>query len=274
MIPLQSSRVATNFSVEIFDWNQFEQAKSLGEAQIDLAGLEPFTSAERVLVLSHPKHGAHGRIRVRLLFHPQILAKSRQKTSTFSSAGRAVTQIGGLPVSAGKGAFKGVTSVFRRGDKDHQDVVGVVPIPVPVSVSASTDLPAGQSSTHAVGGVMMGNGGQSAPFPLDGQNLAAEGHGVGSTQPPGILRVTILGAKDIALSETRAYVTVRVGDKEFKTKHYHKTATPEWCAFLFFFCWCSLRFLCVICIGTRCSFSPLRWLLQPRFLYGYMITRH
>lgn len=176
---------------------------------------------ERVLVLSHPKHGAHGRIRIRLLFHPQILAKSRQKTSTFSSAGRAVTQIGSLPVSAGKGAFKGVTSVFRRGDKDPQDVVGLVP--VPVSMSVPPDLPAGQSS-HAVGDVM--SGGQIEP--LDGQNLAAEGHGVGSTQPPGILRVTILGAKDIALSETRAYVTVRVGDKEFKTKHYHKTATPEW----------------------------------------------
>jgi len=156
-----------------------------------------------------------------LLFHPQILAKSRQKTSTFSSAGRAVTQIGGLPVSAGKGAFKGVTSVFRRGDKDHQDVVGVVP--VPMSVPVSPDLPTGQSSTHVVVG-----GGQSEPFPLDGQNLVAEGHGVGSMQPSGILRVTILGAKDIALSETRAYVTVRVGDKEFKTKHYHKTATPEW----------------------------------------------
>lgn len=184
--------------------------------------------------MSHPKHGAHGRIRVRLLFHPQILAKSRQKTSTFSSAGRAVTQIGGLPVSAGKGAFKGVTSVFRRGDKDHQDVVGVVPVPVPMSASVSQDLPAGQSSTHGVGGVMMGNGGQSESFSLDGQSLAAEGHGVGSMQPPGILRVTILGAKDIALSETRAYVTVRVGDKEAKTKHYHKTTTPEWWVFFFF----------------------------------------
>ena len=205
------SRVAANFSVEIFDWNQFEPAKSLGEAQIDLVGLEPFTSAERVLVLSHTKHGSHGRIRIRLLFHPQILAKSRQKTSTFSSAGRAVTQIGVLPMSAGKGAFKGVTSVFRRGDKDIHDTPVVV------------DLPAGQSSNPT--GVPAAMGGQSEPFPSNSQNFATEGFL--STQA-GTLRLTILGAKDIALSETRAYVTIRVGDKEFKTKHYHKTATPEW----------------------------------------------
>ena len=114
-------------------------------------------------------------------------------------------------MSAGKGAFKGVTSVFRRGDKDIHDTPVVV------------DLPAGQSSNPT--GVPAAMGGQSEPFPSNSQNFATEGFL--STQA-GTLRLTILGAKDIALSETRAYVTIRVGDKEFKTKHYHKTATPEW----------------------------------------------
>ncbi|KAF5356241.1 hypothetical protein D9756_004179 [Leucocoprinus leucothites] len=205
------SRVAADFSVEIFDWNQIEQAKSLGEAKIDLADLEPFTATERVLTLSHTKHGSHGQIRIRMLFHPQILAKSRQKTSTFSSAGRAVTQIGALPVSAGKGVFQGVTSVFKRGDKDHDDVP-----PVP-------DVPAGQSS-HPVG-VPSSMGGQSEPFPQQTRNFAADGP---SPSQPGTLRVTVLEAKDIAPNETKAYVTLRIGDKEFKTKHSHKTATPEW----------------------------------------------
>ncbi|KAJ3567153.1 hypothetical protein NP233_g6551 [Leucocoprinus birnbaumii] len=205
------SRVAADFSIEIFDWNQIEQAKSLGEARIDLANLEPFTATERVLSLAHAKHGSHGQIHIRLLFHPQILAKVRQKTSTFSTAGRAVTQIGTLPMSAGKGAFKGVTGVFKRGDKDHNDAP-----PVP-------DLPAGQSSQPV--GVPAAMGGQSEPFPQQTQNLATEGS---SPSQPGTLRVTVLEAKDIAQSETRAYVTLRVGDKEFKTKHSSKTAMPEW----------------------------------------------
>ncbi|KXN83626.1 hypothetical protein AN958_01192 [Leucoagaricus sp. SymC.cos] len=206
------SRVAADLSVEVFDWNQIEQAKSLGTASIDLSNIEPFTSTERVLPLTHTKHGTHGQIRIRLLFHPEILAKSRQKTSTFSTAGRAVTQIGALPVTAGKGVFAGVTSVFKRGDKDHDDVP-----PVP-------DLPSGQAS-HPVGAVG-GMGTQAEAFPQNTQNLSVDGS---TAAQPGSLRVTVMDAKDIAPHETKAYVTLRVGDKESKTKHTpHKTALPEW----------------------------------------------
>lgn len=193
----------------MFDWNQIEQAKSLGTARIDLEEIEPFTSTERILPLTSAKHGTHGQIRVRLLFHPEILAKSRQKTSTFSSAGRAVTQIGTLPVSAGKGVFQGVAGVFKRGDKDNDELP-----PVP-------DLPAGQSS-HPVTGPLSAAA-QSEPFPQSKFSMD------GAPLQPGTLKVTILGAKDFCTSETKAYVTLRVGDKEFKTKHSHqKSASPEW----------------------------------------------
>jgi hypothetical protein len=147
-----------------------------------------------------------------MLFTPDILAKSRQKTSTFSTAGRAVTQIGALPMSAGKGVVHGVMDVFKRGG-DHHDTVPPVP-----------DLPPGQSS-HLVG-VPASMGGQSEPFPPQGQNFAVDG--AASSQQGG-LRVTVLDAKDIAPNDTKAYVTLRVADKEAKTKHSsHKTATPEW----------------------------------------------
>lgn len=177
-------------------------------ARIDLADLEPFTSSERVLPLTSPKHGTHGQIRIRMLFHPQILAKVRQKTSTFSTAGRAVTQIGALPMSAGKGVFHGVAGVFKR-DKDNDEVPAV------------PDLPAGQSS-HPVG-APASMAAQSEPFPTGKPSMD------GTSSQPGTLRVTVLDAKDISTNETKAYVTLRVGDKEFKTKHMgHKTATPEW----------------------------------------------
>lgn len=95
------SRVAATFQVEVFDWNQrecylvslpidshteffsvpivlVETAKSLGDAKIDLADLEPFESIEKVVALTHSKTGEKGSIRVRLVFQPAIIARSRK----------------------------------------------------------------------------------------------------------------------------------------------------------------------------------------------------
>ncbi|KAF7339989.1 hypothetical protein MVEN_01916600 [Mycena venus] len=132
------SRVAADFSVEIFDWNQLGTAETLGTAQITLADFEPFEAIERTLDLRSSK-GQQGHVRVRLRFEPDIIAKSRKNTSTFSTAGRAMTQFGGLPVTAGKGVLHGVTGVFKKGNKDEDSQ------PVPV-----TDVAPGQAS-HPVG---------------------------------------------------------------------------------------------------------------------------
>jgi Ca2+-dependent lipid-binding protein len=189
--------------VEIFDWNQIEQAKSLGVATINVIDIEPFQSEERVLNLVSTKHGEKGQIRVRLLFRPMIIAKSRKNTSTFSSAGRAMTQIGGLPVSAGKGVFHGVTGLIKRGDRDREETVSI------------PDVPAGQAS-QPIGAEAM-----TAKFPSsDGAQP--------SSQEPGSLRVMVIGAKDLSQTDCKPYATIRVGDKEFKTKHTHKTSSPEW----------------------------------------------
>ncbi|TEB05179.1 hypothetical protein FA13DRAFT_1580256, partial [Coprinellus micaceus] len=44
----------------------------------------------------------------------------------------------------------------------------------------------------------------------------------------GTLTVTVVGAKDLASPDWKPYATLRVGDKEQKTKHTGKTSTPEW----------------------------------------------
>ena len=49
-----------------------------------------------------------------------------------------------------------------------------------------------------------------------------------TSSEPGTLRVTVIDAKDLASSDVKPYVVVRVGDKEQKTKHASKTSTPEW----------------------------------------------
>ena len=113
-----SSRAHAEFKLEVFDWNRLEHDETLGSATINLRDLESFQLTERWISLSTAKHGQKGRVRVRLLFQPKIIAKSRKTQSTFSNAGgRAMTTIGGLPVNAGKGVVHGVTGIFKK-DRD------------------------------------------------------------------------------------------------------------------------------------------------------------
>ncbi|KAJ7225891.1 C2 domain-containing protein [Mycena pura] len=194
------SRVAADFSVEVFDWNQIGTAETLGVAQIPLADIEPFESVERTLDLVSSK-GQYGHVRVRLVFQPEIIARSRKSTSTFSTAGRAMTQFGGLPVQAGKGVLHGVTGVFKKGGKEDE------------AAAIAAEVPTGQAS-HPVG---------------QNDTLHADvSHEILPSSEPGTLRVTVLDAKDLSSSDCKPYATIRVGDKECKTKPTHKTATPEW----------------------------------------------
>lgn len=199
--------MAAELSVEIFDWNQIEQAKSLGTAKIEIEDIEPFQATERTLNLVSTKHGEKGQIRVRLVFQSEIIAKSRKNTSTFSTAGRAMTQIGGLPVTAGKGVLHGVTGVFKRGDRE-QETTPEIP-----TASGQASQPVGLSDNLDARG---------AAFPTSNNTMD------GAPSEPGTLRVTILDAKDLSSHDSKPYATIRIGDKEFKTKHVGKTATPEW----------------------------------------------
>ena len=207
----------------MFDWNQIEQAKSLGTARIDLSALEPFEASELDVKLSHQKHGEKGYIHVRLLFQPEIIAKTRKNTSTFSTAGRAMTQIGHIPVGAGKGVIQGVTGVFRRGNGSDSDDDKSSP------EKSFKELPSGQASQPIGAGQTLAP--SSSLIALNPSVTIASGNGVSSGGPStglGTLRVTVLDAKDLSTSDIKPYVTLRVGDKEFKTKHV-KSSTPEWC---------------------------------------------
>ncbi|KAJ7770832.1 C2 domain-containing protein [Mycena maculata] len=212
------SRVAADFSVEIFDWNQIGTAETLGVAHIKLDDFEPFESIERTLDLVSAK-GQYGHIRVRLMFQPEIIAKSRKATSTFSTAGRAMTQFGGLPVTAGKGVLHGVTGGLHGVTGGLHGVTGVFKKPKEEEAHNQAlpvpDVPSGQAS-HPVG--------QSDVLHADAASFSHET----ATSEPGTLRVTILDAKDLSSSESKPYATIRLGDKEYKTKPMHKTAAPEW----------------------------------------------
>ena len=199
----------------------------MGTGQIELADLEPITATERIIKLAHQKHGESGEIRIRLLFTPEIIAKSRKNTSTFSSAGRAVTQIGAIPFGAGKGVVHGVGKVghtvggvFRR-DHAKNDSENSQTITMP-----EQSFPTGQisaptaSTTNTVNGTVF----PSRPTTLD------QGEGAAPIEP-GSLRVTVLSAKDLIMPDgdlPKPYVVLRVGDKEHKTKHAGKGINAEW----------------------------------------------
>ncbi|GLB36472.1 putative tricalbin [Lyophyllum shimeji] len=200
------SRFGSDFELELFDWDAVGRPESLGKAKIDLNEIEPFEASERTLNLATPKHGEKGYVRVRLMFQPEMIAKTRKNTSTFSTAGRAMTQIGGLPVSAGKGVFHGVANVFKRGDHDREPDI-------------SKELPAVQAFQSAGYSNNL-----EAPTTFPVSNNMEDG---AEPSEPGTLRVTVLSA-DLTVQEAKPYATIRVGDKEFKTKHVGKTANPEW----------------------------------------------
>ncbi|KAI0318989.1 tricalbin [Amylostereum chailletii] len=210
------SRVGSDFTIELFDWNQIDKAKSLGSAKINLEDLEPFHGVDRVVALSSAKHGDKGEVRISLVFQPEIIAKSRKNTSTFSTAGRAMTQLGSAPINVGKGVFHGVTGVFKRGNhtdsEEDSPTTGQGHVPSP---------PGGQMSQPVGAADRMG-----AP------GVAASPHNGRMTLPPepGTLRVTVVDAKDIysGPDSVKPYVELRVGNKEFRTKHVGKTVAPEW----------------------------------------------
>jgi hypothetical protein len=62
-------------------------------------------------------------------------------------------------------------------------------------------------------------------------DVTGRGGLLGDRAPPesGVLRVSILDAKDLINGlDVRPYAVVRIGGKEFRTKHAGKTVAPEW----------------------------------------------
>ena len=114
------SRTAAKFTCNVYDWDFGEKADFLGAADINLELLDPFAAHEYNLTLD----GKSGSIRLRLLFRPDYVTRSRQGSSTFSGTfaapGKIVTGVAGAPIKgvgfAAHGVGKGA-SFIRHGFK-------------------------------------------------------------------------------------------------------------------------------------------------------------
>ena len=68
------SRTAAKFTCKVYNWNIGDKSDFLGRADINLKYLEPFMAMEASLSLD----GISGAVRLRLLFKPEYVMRSRQ----------------------------------------------------------------------------------------------------------------------------------------------------------------------------------------------------
>ncbi|RYP42912.1 hypothetical protein DL770_011954 [Monosporascus sp. CRB-9-2] len=164
------SRTAAKFSATVYDYDFADKPDFLGAADINLEQLEPFKAKEVRL----PLNGQSGSLRLRLLFRPDYITRTRVGTGTFSGTfsvpGRIVTGVIGAPIkgvgAVGAGVGKGASFIKRgfRGKKEEDDgsvsVASNADIPTIVTngpEAASNDLQTPSRSPHgrntSVGGV-------------------------------------------------------------------------------------------------------------------------
>jgi hypothetical protein len=107
------SRIGADFRVDVYDWDFGDKADYLGGSHINLEMLEPFESKEVSLTLD----GKSGAIRLKLLFKPSYVTRSRQGQSTFSGTFATPGKIVGAPVKGvglvGGGVVKGASFLGR-----------------------------------------------------------------------------------------------------------------------------------------------------------------
>lgn len=132
-----------------------------------------------------------------------------------------MTQVGGLPLQAGKGVFHGVGRVFGRGGNggNHSSDDGSI-------IDVAEMVPGQASKPIGAGGIGVGENAFTGP----GQGISGAGaQGNGHSSGPGIVKVTVLEAKDYNPSgdNLRPYVILKSGDKEHKTNHRQKSAGSE-----------------------------------------------
>ena len=117
-----ASRIAANFVCDVYDWDFGDRADHLGAAKIGLASLEPFQQRENKYTLD----GNSGVIRLKLLFKPAYVTRTRQGTSTLQGTFAPAGKVVGAPV---KGVTKGASFIKRgftgrtKSSKDEPTIV-------------------------------------------------------------------------------------------------------------------------------------------------------
>lgn len=147
------SRTGADFSISVWDWDLATQPDPLGTAEISLAELEPFRPMETRVLLD----AKSGSVRLRMIFRPSYVTRTRQGTSTFAAPTRIVTGVAGAPIKAvgavGHGVGKGTSFIRRgfRGSKKEENGSPAPSIPeVPTIQANGSEIP-GMGPKRATG---------------------------------------------------------------------------------------------------------------------------
>lgn len=219
------SRIGADFRVDVYDWDFGDSADWLGAAKIDLEALEPFQGTEVTL----PLDGKSGVVRLKLLFKPGYVLRSRQGSSTFSGTFAVPGKVIGAPVKGvgflGGGVVRGASFLKHglvRGKKDkHSDdtasinnsILEEVPETKAAGLSPAVPLHDGGASS-----------GPSTPVREHARNrsiVSQAGDRNSIRGETGTANITIVSASDFS---TSANVRVIVNAlKSSKWKEVHKT---------------------------------------------------
>ena len=176
------SRTAVQFELKVYDWDFGDSADFLGGAKINLELLEPFHKQEVNLALD----GKSGTIRLRMLFTPDYITRSRQGSSTFQGTFAAPGKVIGAPVkTVGKGAVfvgggvvKGASFIgrgFRRRKSRG-------------AVDDEESTPNGTPPTET-------NGSAAPAITIDGSPISSPGKSVPSAPSPSHSRTKSAGSQ-------------------------------------------------------------------------------
>ena len=227
------SRSAAKFTIECWDWDRAAEDDRLGSAEINLEVLEPFNPQEVILGLD----GKSGAIRLKMLFKPAYVTRSRQGSSTFSGTFAAPGKVIGAPVKGvGKGAVlvggnvvKGA-SFLGRGFRRRKTETGSEEAvetnePLPARTSALESHPPTSGPSVLIDGQQPSTPQHSRQRSYGEQSTMAGGLGSGSSLhgagESGTASITIVSASGFG-DGSNVRISVRQSTSK-GTKEIHKT---------------------------------------------------
>ncbi|CAL5869238.1 uncharacterized protein PFLUO_LOCUS3466 [Penicillium psychrofluorescens] len=221
------SRIGADFHVDVYDWDFGDKADFLGATSIDLEKLEPFSVHEMTL----PLNGKSGAIRLKLLFKPTYVIRSRQGSSTFSGTFATPGKVIGAPIKGvgfvGSNVIRGA-SFLRRGvmgkvhhkDKNDADNASLA------TQDEAHESPSGgglKPAAALVDGDSPTNSGHTTPTKEHSRNRSTAsilgGTGAGEK---GTASITIVSASGFPSSANVRVLVLALGAKGAKTVHKTK----------------------------------------------------
>jgi hypothetical protein len=250
------SRTGAKFVCNVYDYDFADKPDFLGATVIRLDTMEPFKAMEQ----SYPLDGKSGNIKLRMVFRPDYVTRSRQGTSTFQGtfggSSRIVTGVAGVPFkggaavagAVGHGVGRGASFLKRGilGKKDRENSNG--------SLSELAEMPTVPSIITNGGDFATSNSNSSTrptTSAVDSSrdyppHLTPEGSGHNRTRsfgsssvhsavgfggaPHGTATFTVIGATGYSHSTDLYIIITQIAPKEKlvgKTKHY-KSPTGDW----------------------------------------------